>query len=117
MVFYDEFKRLKSLISDAYKKYISVVENDIKSDPSKLWKFLSDKRKSTGIPGQMIVNDSELNDPSEIVNSFAATFADGYSTREEFSLLEDYYHSLPFSFSTISEDVLTMLNWKCWAQV
>ncbi|KAK9693740.1 hypothetical protein QE152_g34006 [Popillia japonica] len=60
MVFYDEFKRFRSIL----------VENDIKSDASKLW-----KAQSTRIPGKMIVNDSELNDPSEIVNAFAATFA------------------------------------------
>lgn len=109
IVFYNEFSRLRSLckflISDAYKRYISDVETGIKTDPSKLWKFLNDRQGKTRIPGKVFSNNAEFDNPQDIVNAFASTFSGMYTTTKH-APTDHFNHSLPFSFSPTTEDEL-----------
>ena len=69
------FKKLSSLV---YKEFVNNTENSIKSNPKNLWKFVNSKRKSSRIPGGMLLNNVKLGNAQSIVNGFAEYFSSVY---------------------------------------
>lgn len=69
---------LKMEIRDAYAGYIRDSENAIKSNPNKFWSFINSKRNSTSIPSVMNYNNAVLENPQDIVNSFADFFSEAF---------------------------------------
>lgn len=108
--FLDEFKRLRCLvktqISNAYKIYLTNIENNIQQSPSDLWKFLSNKRGTSRIPGKLIDCDQEYDDPHDIVNAFAQMFSKVYTPNSVLNLENVYSHCLPFTIPRVNEDEL-----------
>ena len=67
--------QVKRLLSATYKHYILTSEEKIKSDPKQFWGFVSSKRQSTRIPGEMFLNSTSIIEPQEIVDAFAQNFS------------------------------------------
>jgi len=65
-----------------YCQYILSIEAKIKTEPKKFWKFINDKRNTTGFPSVMKYNDSELNTASEICAGFAKFFQSVYKVSD-----------------------------------
>lgn len=71
-------KEFDTLNMRAYKTYVSNVEKDLTSDPRNFWKFVNVKRKTTGYPASMFLNDYVASDTQEICNLFADFFQSVY---------------------------------------
>ena len=83
LFFFNKFKRLRSLskylIDTAYKKFIIDAENNLSTDPTKLWSFVQNKKNQTRIPN--VIRDADdvcYDTPDTIVNAFARYFASVY---------------------------------------
>ena len=78
----DLFKRLrrtiKIKIDIAYRNFVDSSENNIKSDPMKFWKFVRQRRRTSRIPGSMILGNNSFESPHSIVNAFADFFKSVY---------------------------------------
>ena len=71
-------RELQREIRQAYKQFITTTENSIQQDPKKFWSFMNQKRKTSSIPGRMVINDNVVTDPQTIVNAFAVQFASAF---------------------------------------
>ncbi|XP_063900731.1 uncharacterized protein LOC135120358 [Zophobas morio] len=63
----------------AYKKFIIDAENNLSTDPTKLWSFVQNKKNQTRIPN--VIRDADdvcYDTPDTIVNAFARYFASVY---------------------------------------
>ncbi|XP_045463863.1 uncharacterized protein LOC123673424 [Harmonia axyridis] len=80
----EEFIRLrakiKSDVDKAYKTFVKRAEQNIKENPKKFWSFINSKKGSTLVSNQMFYGGQLLNNPLDILNSFADFFAKSYST-------------------------------------
>lgn len=84
----EEFKflrnKIKVDINHSYKVYCANIENNLKFNPGKFWKFINDKRNSNGLPGNMTYRENNINNNSkDIANAFADCFQNSY-------ILSDY---------------------------
>lgn len=86
--FRDLRAQIKGDIEISYSNYILRIELDIKSDPKKFWAFIKNKRETSGIPNSMCFNNQELNNPRDILNSFANFFEQSF-TDPDINVLED----------------------------
>lgn len=81
-IYKDEFSRVRTLAkveaNKAYDLYRTRIEHTISSDPKAFWKFISQKAGRSRIPGCMKLDDKELTDAHEIVETFARNFAEVY---------------------------------------
>ena len=97
LTYYDEFKRLRTLIKNlvktAYEEYIDKVENNIKSNPSEFWKYVNLKQGCSRIPGTVTANDIVYNKPHDIVNAFATVFSDFFTDSSSFDPNNDKLHN------------------------
>lgn len=57
-----------------HDKFISLSEENIKSDPKLFWSFVKSKNASGGIPAKMIHNGKTLSHGDEICNAFNQYF-------------------------------------------
>ena len=62
-----------------YIRFVRKSENSLNQDPKKFWSFVNQKRKHTSIPGSMTYNDNTLTSQQDIVNAFAAHFANTFN--------------------------------------
>lgn len=85
---YNNFKDLRILfkqsVKDAYARYIEEAEISLKTDPNKFWSFLNSKNSSTRIPSTMNYKNNNLEDPQDIVNSFADFFSSAFINSTEY---------------------------------
>lgn len=108
--FYNEFKRLRTLIKcqikDNYISYLSRMENEISTSPSNLWNFLGAKRRTTRIPGRLHDGEgNEFADPNQIVNAFADNFST-VCNLTNCTHVELDQSCLPCRFQPITQEVL-----------
>lgn len=68
-------KEIKSEIRKAYSFYLTHVEEEIINNPSTIWTYFNKINKSSRIPRIMSYNDTELNNPQDIVDAFADLFS------------------------------------------
>lgn len=75
----NDFKLLRNVIKTdidiAYSNYINNTESNITREPHKFWAFVNSKRKHASIPTHMHHNDQNLDNPLDIVNTFADFFS------------------------------------------
>ncbi|KAJ3649997.1 hypothetical protein Zmor_021710 [Zophobas morio] len=109
-VFYNEYKRLRSLVKNqlnsAYHDYINQVEINLQSNPSGLWSFINVKKGTSRIPSYMIDEENnEYTNPQDIVDAFAKTFANA-QTNDSTSFLPTYENSSICSVFPVSQNEL-----------
>lgn len=76
---YQYFRRsYKKLACTAYCKYISLIKNKIKSNPSNFWSYVNTKRKSTDFPCLMKYDQIQTSDNAQICEMFADFFRSNY---------------------------------------
>ncbi|KAJ3649307.1 hypothetical protein Zmor_021058 [Zophobas morio] len=110
-VFYNEYKRLRSLVKNqlnsAYHDYINQVEINLQSNPSGLWSFINVKKGTSRIPSYMIDEEhNEYTDPQDIVDAFAKTFANAQTNDSSTSFLSTYENSSICSVFPVSPNQL-----------
>lgn len=105
-----EFKRLRTLIKEqisrAHSGYVDRMQNSIKSDVSMLWRYIDQKRGSSRIPGILYHNDSVLDNPQDIVNSFAQLFSETYITDDAVPQTSHFTYHPTIQPPTVTEDYL-----------
>lgn len=81
---YAEFSLLrtqcKKISSRDYSAFIQDVENELSSNPKKLWNFISNKKKDSGNPPIMHLDNMKSDDSKTIANLFARNFFQNYSS-------------------------------------
>ena len=115
---HSKFKKIRSEIKRdidlEYKRYITNVEVNIKSNPSKFWSHVNNLSRHRGIPSQLSYSNKLLNKPDDIVNAFAEYFSSNYNncTVNNADDFADYQMLNPIiNLNTISEsDVLNALK-------
>jgi hypothetical protein len=75
-------EQFKSEFKAKYVQYINKVEAEIKNEPKKFWKFVNDKRNTTGFPSVMKHEEVRLNNISEICAGFANFFQSVYKCND-----------------------------------
>lgn len=113
---FEEFKRLRAKIkldiNISYKNYIIQAENSIQSAPNKFWAFIKSKKGSTNISNNMFYNGVKLDNPRDILNSYADYFSKSFTPSSDVSsddnecLSSSQLHISKFEFN----DVLTALK-------
>lgn len=69
----------KTLIREAYNKYLNDIQTKLKSQPADLWNFANSKRGVSRIPGKLNDNNCVYTTPKEIVDAFAQSFSRFFS--------------------------------------
>lgn len=86
---YNEFSTLRTVIkkeiNETFKTYVSSVEFCLKDNPEKFWSYFHTKNNSTRIPGVMNYENISLQDPQDIINSFAKYFESVFKESSELS--------------------------------
>lgn len=105
---------LKREIRGAHAAYINLLEENISSDPTNFWRYLSTRRGSSNTPSTLMVDGDCLTDPQSIANAFARYFRDSYVVSTEMSADSESLgpqgeHMLNISFFTV-EEVTTALK-------
>jgi Reverse transcriptase (RNA-dependent DNA polymerase) len=79
----NEFKRIrteiKTAIENSYKHYIEIVESEISINSNKFWAFVDNKKSTGKVANNMTYNDEVLDNPSDILKSFAEYFSQSYT--------------------------------------
>lgn len=70
---------LKFKIRSAYITYVNNIETQIKEDPKSFWQFFKFKSGSA-VPRSLIFGDRVVDDPQDIVNSFATIFSNAFTS-------------------------------------
>lgn len=60
------------------KYYILLIEDNLRDDPRKFWRFTTNKKGQSRIPGTLHNNNVTFNSPQKIVNEFANYFESVY---------------------------------------
>lgn len=80
---FQTFKRLRAAIkiatAQAYKQHVNKFESEISTNSSKFWAYVNSKRTSGKVASVMTYRDTQLNDPSDILNGFAKYFSESYA--------------------------------------
>lgn len=80
---YNVFKKLRAEFKTenelAYQQYIHKIENDIKVNPNNFWSFLKSKKSLSCMPLNMKYNETNFDNPTEIVSAFADFFSKSFS--------------------------------------
>lgn len=99
----------KNDIKDSYKIYCSRIENGIKSDPKKFWRFINDKKSNHTLPTTMSYDDTVIQEPQIIADSFASFFQSSYvASSQKGNNDNDLYPSQsPVDINKIPEQVVT----------
>lgn len=67
-------KSVKRSTQRKQKQFICSTESDIKLKPNNFWSYMTNKRKTSSIPGKMFQNDISYTTAQEIVDGFADHF-------------------------------------------
>mgnify|MGYP005985697385 FL=1 len=51
-----------------------------------MWKYINSKKGTSRIPGKLIQNGLEYDDPQDIVNAFATKFSDTFIAKPDFEI-------------------------------
>lgn len=102
---YNNFKNVrsevKSLIKIAYKNYLKSIEDELCNNPKKFWSHINSKSNSTTVPSCMNYNNTQLNEPTEIVNAFASYFSDVFLNAKNKSNAPDSQHLVNQNSNTL----------------
>ena len=117
---YTAYRNLKSefkcTLTMSYYLYVQDIQNNIRLNPQKFWKFIDSKKKSDGFPNVMHFSGLSSDNPRTISNLFAKFFQSVYTSN---NILDDYHFFDYFSesqtslFNSISfdcDEVLRFLN-------
>lgn len=89
----NDFRRLRNIIKTdidiAYANYVRNVESNIAAEPGKFWSFVNSKQKCANISTQMTYNDQHLDNPNDIINSFADFFSNSFLPPADVSESDD----------------------------
>ena len=80
-------QELKELVSDAFHKYTTDMEIELKHNPQKLWSFIKEKNNKTRIPGSMTYKDRTISGPENITEAFAEFFSSVYQSSSNVNTL------------------------------
>src|SRR5699024_8206088 len=99
---YDIIKKhqsqLKSKINDPYKKYIQKIKDDILEDPKNFWTYFRSKGKSSShLPSVMLYNESVIDDPQIVVQTFAKFFSENFEHRST-SVIDNFEIDIPILY-------------------
>mgnify|MGYP005983473333 CR=1 FL=1 len=78
LIFKELRREIKRETLAAHKKFVDEAENRINTDPTKFWQYIRYKRRGTGIPACMTLNDTTISGPENIVNAFARFYESIY---------------------------------------
>ncbi|KAK9707642.1 hypothetical protein QE152_g27737 [Popillia japonica] len=93
----------------AYENDVHVIEGDIVNKVKSFWSFTNTTRTQTRIPAHMSVNQNDLSHSQDIVDAFAAQFAQIFTPSIGTSE-GTFTHRLSFEVGHIDEeDVLVVL--------
>lgn len=79
-----EFKHSQNV---AYKKYVLNLEENLLTNPKEFWSYVNIKRKCTGYPSSMNLNDSSATNPADICQLFAEFFQSVYKSHDKLNTL------------------------------
>ncbi|XP_063929874.1 uncharacterized protein LOC135142136 [Zophobas morio] len=71
-------RKIKKNIRKEYGNFKQLAQDRIKSEPKHIWSYITDKKKSSGIPGSMKYGHNEFSTPQDIVEGFAQHFSSVY---------------------------------------
>lgn len=84
---FTDFKRLrakiKTDINNALKSFVSNAENNINRNPNTFWSYINAKKNTTSIAKEMLYNGTIVDNPTDIVNSFADFFVKSFSSSQQ----------------------------------
>ena len=110
MTFYNEFKRLRStskqIIKTAYREYLNQIEESMKNNPKDFWKYVHLQKGTTRIPGRLVDEDKQFEDPQEIVNAFAKRFSDVFRPKTIIGISDVISNKLSFTIPSVTEEQL-----------
>lgn len=99
---YQEFKRLrtltKSMVKDAYRRYVGDVQESLFAEPKRFWSFVSRKSGNSSIPKSVHYNGNVAGTPQDVVNAFADFFSGVYIKNNNYASRPSM---LPPSFSDV----------------
>ncbi|KAJ3640833.1 hypothetical protein Zmor_027371 [Zophobas morio] len=115
---YQEFKKLRAVlkrqISESYNFYLAKIQEDVKSNPAALWRFLHQKKGTSRIPNQLVDDDNtEYAEPQKIVDAFASTFERAFSPVDSSPPQFSSCSMSSFSLSHVREEDLIPIMAKC----
>lgn len=111
---YGAFKTLRAVIKQqldsAYKTYIIAAQDSLRAEPREFWKYIQQKQNRSRIPGTLRNSDNTpLDNPTDIVNSFANFFQGVYIVSSPGNVSYECGNSISLeTFDT--EDVLKALK-------
>ncbi|XP_055604798.1 uncharacterized protein LOC129753030 [Uranotaenia lowii] len=62
-----------------YRRYVDRTQSELRRNPKKFWKFVNTKRKESGLPAQLHLDDRTAVSPAEKCNLFAEHFSSVFS--------------------------------------
>lgn len=100
VAFHTASRRYRYLNGQLYRKYSSSIERNLKRNPKSFWKFVNSKRKETGLPTSLSLDQTVVNTSSEKCELFAEFFR---SVFEVTPANEDAADPLDFTPSNVIE--------------
>lgn len=80
---YDAFKRLRTAckirIRTDYNNFVSYTQNNLTTDNKVFWKFINSKRRDSGLPRSVSLDDARSSDDQHMSNLFATHFQSVYT--------------------------------------
>ena len=92
----------KSKISQSHRLFTMRAEDNIRSDPSRFWGYVSSCRDESRIPAVMFASGNACEDPSEIVNGFAREFSSVFSRDADYDIVDTFSLAQPIVMRCVS---------------
>lgn len=127
LLYFNSFRQLRrdfdNLHRLAYRSYISNLEDNLTLDPKLFWTFVDAKRKCSGYPQTMSLNDATANNVNDICELFADFFQAVYKKHHEDGVSSastsqsgQYHHNvigLPSISETSVMDAISKMKYGC----
>nr|CAI5854110.1 unnamed protein product [Callosobruchus analis]CAI5854565.1 unnamed protein product [Callosobruchus analis] len=97
---------VKQQIASSFDAYIQRIQDELIGDSSRFWSFINMKNNASRIPSRMTYNNTTLDTPNSIVDSFVDFFQSFYTADNYQTLACDVQQTCNINVSEISEDCI-----------
>ncbi|XP_063924610.1 uncharacterized protein LOC135138559 [Zophobas morio] len=88
------------------REYLNQIEESMKNNPKDFWKYVHLQKGTTRIPGRLVYEDKQFEDPQEIVNAFAERFSDVFRPKTIIGISDVTSNKLSFAIPSVTEEQL-----------
>lgn len=97
-------RKVKASIRSDFKNYITLTENNLKTDTKHFWSFVNNRRNTKSLPNNMHLDNTYATNSREICDLFSKFFVSVYEPRDTPSLVGSCQSDAFLTMTLISEE-------------